>query len=301
MIFNRYLSTIVELQERCYLLFMTDVKSPSPLGSHLEEDEVSQLREINTPFATSRSVFALMLREMTTSYGRSPGGYIWAILEPAAGITLLTAVFSAGFRSPPLGASFPLFYATGILMFIMYSEISGKLSQTLYFSRALLEYPRVTFIDALMARLILSTLTQFMVHFVVFMGVIVLFAGDVAIDFAKVTNAYFMLISLSIGIGVVNSFLIVAYPVWQSMWAVVNRPLFIISCIFFLFEAIPEPYSSLLWFNPLVHPIGTMRDAFYPYYNPEYVTPEYPLFIGAVCLLVGLFLLNRYHRDILDK
>ncbi|MEL6475009.1 MAG: sugar ABC transporter permease, partial [Pseudomonadota bacterium] len=31
-------------------------------------------------FASLRSIIALMLREMATSYGRSPGGYLWAVL-----------------------------------------------------------------------------------------------------------------------------------------------------------------------------------------------------------------------------
>lgn len=52
---------------------MTDVNSPSPHDPRLTEDEESQLREVRMPFATFRSVFALMLREMSTSYGRSPG------------------------------------------------------------------------------------------------------------------------------------------------------------------------------------------------------------------------------------
>jgi capsular polysaccharide transport system permease protein len=33
-----------------------------------------------------RTIVALIMREMATSYGRSPGGYIWAIAEPVAGI-----------------------------------------------------------------------------------------------------------------------------------------------------------------------------------------------------------------------
>lgn len=76
---------------------------------------------------------------------------------------------------------------------------------------------------------------------------------------------------------------------------------FLVSCIFFLFETVPEPYRSVLWYNPLVHPIGMMRDAFYPYYSPTYVSATYPVMLGLIGLLVGLFLLNRYHRDILDK
>ena len=43
-------------------------------------------------FASLRAIAALVLREMSTTNGRSPGGYLWAILEPAAGIALLTIV-----------------------------------------------------------------------------------------------------------------------------------------------------------------------------------------------------------------
>ena len=43
--------------------------------------------------ASARAIGALILREMSSSYGRSPGAYVWAILEPVAGIALLSLVF----------------------------------------------------------------------------------------------------------------------------------------------------------------------------------------------------------------
>ena len=76
---------------------------------------------------------------------------------------------------------------------------------------------------------------------------------------------------------------------------------FIISCIFFNFESIPQPYSDYLWYNPLVHIVGLMRDGYYPYYQPTYVSILYPVGLAALTLMTGLFLLNRYHRDILDR
>ena len=39
-----------------------------------------------------RVVFALIIREMSTTYGRSAGGYIWAILEPVGAIALMSLV-----------------------------------------------------------------------------------------------------------------------------------------------------------------------------------------------------------------
>ena len=84
-------------------------------------------------FKTSRTVLALMLREMSTSYGRSPGGYLWAVLEPVGGLAVMTIAFSLAFRSPALGDNFPLFYATGYLPFMMYSDLAAKIGQSIRF------------------------------------------------------------------------------------------------------------------------------------------------------------------------
>lgn len=251
--------------------------------------------------ATMRAVIALVLREIATTYGRSPGGYVWAVLEPAAGIALLSLIFSAGFRSPPLGTNFALFYAAGILPFLMYSDISGKLGQTIQFSRALLTYPRVTFLDALVARFSLNTLTQLVVHGLVMGFILLMLQPNTTFDVSKIALAYVMLLALAFGVGTLNSFLSLAYPVWQTAWAILNRPLFLVSCVFFNFEVVPQPYADYLWFNPLVHIVGMMRDGFYPFYQPTYVSVMYPIVLGGVLGMVGLFLLNRYHRDILDK
>ncbi|MEM8800834.1 MAG: ABC transporter permease [Pseudomonadota bacterium] len=266
-----------------------------------QSEEPAELRQVRIRFASVRAIFALILREMSTSYGRSPGGYVWAILEPAAGIALLTAIFSAGFRTPPLGTNFPLFYATGVLPFLMYMDITGKMAQTLSFSKALLEYPRVTFIDALTARFILNMLTHFMVHFVIMAWIFIFLDVSVIMDVDKILLAYAMTLALAFGLGSLNCFLVLAYPIWQTVWAVINRPMFIISCLFFLWESVPEPWSNYLWFNPLVHITGLMRDAFFPFYNPNYISPIYVFTFAAICAIVGLFLLNRYHRDILDQ
>ena len=78
------------------------------------------------PFSGTRVVIALMLREMATTYGRSPGGYVWTIVEPVAGIGLMTVVFSFIVHAPVLGSSFSLFYATGFLPFVAYLTITNR-------------------------------------------------------------------------------------------------------------------------------------------------------------------------------
>lgn len=84
-------------------------------------------------FATTRTIMALLLREMTTRYGRSPGGYVWALLEPIGAIMIFAVGFSLLFKNPPLGSSFILFFATGFLPFNLYQNISVMVARALVF------------------------------------------------------------------------------------------------------------------------------------------------------------------------
>lgn len=252
-------------------------------------------------FAGLRAIVALMLREMATSYGRSPLGYLWAVLEPVAGIALLTAIFSSGFRSPPMGTNFAIFYASGLVPFIMYVDLSSKILASLSFSRNLLVYPRITLLDALLARFVLNGLTQLLVGYLLFSGILILFDTQTVLDLPKLGLAYVMAASLGLGIGTLNCFLVGVFPSWQRVWAIVNRPLFLISCIFFVFDSVPEPYRSILWYNPMIHVVGQSRSAFYPYYDAPYVSSLYVFSIALVCFLLGLLFLRRYANTILEQ
>lgn len=252
-------------------------------------------------FATLRAVTALMLREMQTTYGRSPGGYLWALVEPVAGIALLTIIFSIGFRAPPLGTDFAPFYASGVVPFLFFNTVSTKVAQSLQFSRQLLVYPSVNFVDAILARVLVNTITQILVGYIVFTGLLVVYDTRGALDFGAMIVSFSLTALLATGIGTLNCFLTLQFPVWAIIWSILMRPMFLISCIFFLFDSIPDPYQGWLWFNPLVHVIGLMRSGFYSTYDAYYVSVPYVAAVSMICLSVGLLFLSRYYRDLLDR
>lgn len=251
-------------------------------------------------FASLRVIGALILREMTTGYGRSPGGYIWAVLEPALGIGLLTAVFSLGFTSPGIGVNFPIFYATGMVPFLMFMDLSGKMASSLNFSRALLAYPTVSFVDAMIARFIVNALTQLLVAYLILGSILMIFETRTYLDFPVIATALGMAMALGVGVGSANCFLFTAFPLWQRAWSVCTRPMFMISCIFFVFDTIPQPYRDWLWYNPVIHIVGFMRHGFYPSYHAPYVSLLYVFLVSLSLTLTGLVFLRRYHRDLLN-
>ena len=247
---------------------------------------------------TIRTIVALMLREMSTTYGRSSLGYLWAILEPAAGIMLLSLVFATGFRSPSLGTNFALFFASGLLPFMAYQDVAQKISVALRFSKPLLFYPGVTFLDALIGRFLVNAITHVMIFALVLTAILQLYQVDVILDPMAIALGFSMALALGLGIGTLNCFLLSIFPVWERTWSILNRPLFIISCVIFLYDVVPNPYRDWLWWNPLIHVVGQIRKGIYSTYDAPYVSP---LFVFSTALLLftfGLLLLRRYHRDI---
>lgn len=247
-----------------------------------------------------RAVGALMLREMSTTHGRVPGGYLWAVAEPLAGIALLSVIFAIGFHAPSLGTSFPLFYATGLLPFLAFSDITGKLAQALNFSRPLFAYPAVGVLDAILARFLLAALTQLAVASLLLGGILFLSETRATPDLGTLAQAAGLLAVLSLGVGTMNCLLIGVMPLWQRVWSILMRPMFLISGVFFTYQSVPLPWRDLLWWNPLIHVTGLVRRGLYPGYDASYASPTYVLTLGlTVALLAGLGL-RRWHRDILS-
>lgn len=252
-------------------------------------------------FASFRIVTALMLREMATTNGRSPGGYLWAILEPVAGVAVLSVVFSFAMRGPSLGTNFQLFYATGMIPLGIYTAIANRVAQSISFSRPLLAYPNVTFMDAILARFAVNMMTQIMVAYLVFAGILFFYDTKVIIKFPPIAGAVALAGVLGLGIGTLNCFLFTRFPLWSQIWSILMKPIFIISCTFITFDTLPVWARDILWYNPIVHLVGLTRHGFYSSYHASYVSIPYVLGISAITMTLGLLLLRKHQYSLLER
>lgn len=248
--------------------------------------------------ASLRAIGALILREVASTYSRSPGGYLWAIVEPVAGIALLSFIFSLGFQAPALGRNFPIFYATGLVPFLVYTTISGRVAAALLYSRSLMAYPAVTHVDAILARFLLNSTTQLVVAGLVFGGILLAFDTGTVISPGPLVQGFALVAALALGVGTLNCFLFTRFPAWQTIWSILMRPLFLVSGVFFVLEAVPQPWRDLLWWNPLIHVAGLVRRGFYPGYGADYVSISYVAGLALIALLAGLLALHRTARDL---
>lgn len=252
-------------------------------------------------FVFLRAVVALILREMSTTYGRSPGGYIWALAEPVGGTALLTVIFSLVSQAPPLGVNFPLYFSSGILPFMMYQTTASKVGTAIRYSKPLLAYPSVTYVDAIVARLVLNIMTEIMVGLILLSLIVLVYDVRLNVDYQACARGMALAAALGLGVGLVNCYLMSMFTIWQFIWSVLNRPLFIVSGVFFLLDGMPDAARNLLVYNPVAHPIMLFRRGLYDTYDGVYVSELYVYLIALVLCALGMLLLYRYHRVMQDE
>lgn len=238
---------------------------------------------------------------MSTRYGRTPGGYIWAVLEPVGALVVLSVVFSLLLRSPPLGNSFVLFYASGFLVYTLYGNVAGQVQAAIGFSRPLLMYPAVSWVDAIVARFVLNLLTNAAIMVVVFFGVLEFTDASANLTFGPMVLAVILSACLGLGIGTLNCLLVGLFPVWGHLWGIATRPMFLAAGVIFIYENMPPFVQEILWYTPWIHITGLFRSGVYPTYAPDYISIPLVMVWIMVPLALGLVLLRRYHQDILNR
>ena len=139
------------------------------------------------------------------------------------------------------------------------------------FSKSLLSYPSVTFLDAIFARFVLNIITGILVFSITTWALLLLFDPDVVIDPYHVILSLLLAFLLGAGVGVLNCFLFAYLPDWQRIWNIFNRPMFILSGTLFIFESIPQHFKYTL-----VQSSNTCgwyyAQGFYPTYEAAYVS-----------------------------
>lgn len=284
---------------------MTTQQSPPSIepenGSGLTGNIALTAKTYKIRFQTPRVIFALLIREISTTFGRSSLGYLWAILEPIGIIAMFTVVFSIVFRNPPLGNSFLLFYATGYIPFAIYNAGQAKISSCISQNKMLLFYPAVEYVDVIVARTILIGLTEFTVALIVFFGVIIMYDTGARPEYLPLFGALFLALMLGASVGLINATLFEIMPSWRSVWHILSRPMFFISGLFFLYEDLSKTIQDILWWNPVLHIISLLRRGMYPEYEAEHASVLYVVFISIIIAAIGLINLRTSNKFIMNN
>lgn len=240
----------------------------------------------------SRVIFALILRETKTRYGRTKIGYIWALLEPLLFITILSLIF--GYAKAMTTGNMPqiLFFITGLLPFFLFRDIAMMTMLAVNQNLQLLYYPQVQILDLGLARMLLE-LSKFIIVMTLLTSMIALFGIEpVHIENFILLSATSLAIALfGLGTGLIAGAIIPLFPSMEFLTRFLFiQPLFWVSGIFFTADILPSQFASLVLLNPMLHMIELFRSAFFYQFESHYVSIPYIFAAVLSTLFIGLLM-----------
>ena len=245
--------------------------------------------------AYRRALVALILRDIKTRFFGSAWGFLIAIAWPLSHIVILLVINTAIGRLPPYGDSSALWFATGVVPFMIFSYVSRLMIYGIMLNRPLLIFPTIRFMDILIARVVVEVLSAG----VVILILITFFTAE-GIDFTpfNIPQAYFAIgasILLGVGLGAINAIIAQAIPMWATGYSLSMIALWGASGVAFIPDNLPEFARYILSFNPALQIVSSMRAAYYEGYGSLTYDETYMMSFAVVSLFAGL-LLERFAR-----
>ena len=240
-----------------------------------------------------RVIHALVLREVNVKFARHRLGYLWAFVEPVAFVVAFSLILAVGGKALPAGIPAVPFFVTGVIPFFLFRDVAQATLRGVSANKALLVYPQVTAFDVMIARFLLETATAIVV-FVALLAAMKGFGIDVRIE--RPIEAFGWLIAMGLagfGFGAACGALEPLFPaVDRIVPAVILRPLFWISGVFFTSGMLPPDLRDVALINPLLQITDLLRSAFFHEFESPHASYSYAVF----SLLGALFLAALLHR-----
>jgi capsular polysaccharide transport system permease protein len=244
-------------------------------------------------------VYALLLRELSSRFGKSRGGFFWVLVEPVAHLLIPITIF--GFLRERLmpGVEYPTFLAYGFLPFLLFKAICLQIVDGVNAAQGLLSYRQVLLMDVFIAKAIAHVVIYAVVFIIVLTGLAML-GYDVAPPRPiELAGLLVLTIVLAFGLGLLLAAIASLVPDARAVIHVMFMPLYFVSGILFPVTRFADEWVRLMAINPVLHLVELSRVAGVAGYEPmKYTSILYPVTLALVSTTIGLML---YRRRFLTK
>lgn len=251
-------------------------------------------RALNVQIGT---LFALALRDIRSRHGESKLSFVWVLTEPVIHIGVLAIVFQYTMKGvPPIGDNFFLFYFTGVLPYLLISHLISHLGHAVRSQKVLMQIPRVSPMDLLLARVVVEAFTTGVVFFL-FIGMFAM-TGTNAVppDPITVLAGFGLTLLLGTGTGLIFAAVAEFSRIGEQISSLLLRFLYFASGVFYVPHMMPlQARETLIW-NPFLHVVDYVRLGYFPYYDPFWLDLKYALTCAVVSVVIGLSLVTILRR-----
>ncbi len=235
-----------------------------------------------------RIIWALMLRETVTRFGREGLGMLWMIGEPAMfviGVMIIFSFMDAGF---PYGISPAEWLAVSYPTLLFWRNGTGRVTKAIEANRSLLHHQPIRPMDIIYARILLefaSGIAVFLFLFPIFIAVgICHFPSNPLV----MVLGYLLVIWFSFGFVLIMAGLAELSETIEKTSHIILYLMLPFSGIFIPTFLVPEPYRSYLLYFPLIDAVDYFHHGYFPATVPAYYHLGYTVTALLFMTLFGL-------------
>lgn len=236
-------------------------------------------------------IYALLLREISSQFGKSRGGFFWVLVEPVA--HLLVPILIFGFIRQRLmpGVEYPVFLVYGFLPFLLFKGICLQIVDGTNAGQGLLSYRQVLLMDVFIAKALALCVIQSVVFIIVLTG-LAMFGYDVLPPRPVELGAVLALTAvLAFGLGLLFAAIASIVPDARAVIRVMFMPLYFVSGILFPVTRFPDQWVQVMAVNPVLHLVELTRVMGVERYEPmKYLSVAYPVALAIGATIIGLML-----------
>lgn len=241
----------------------------------------------------SRVVWALVLREILTRYGRKNIGFLWLFVEPMLFTLVITALWTATERLH--GSDLPIvaFALTGYSALVLWRNMPNRCIGALESNKSLLFHRQVQIPDVYWARVILEFLagsTSFVV-----LG-IALWAAEMLLppeDALQVLGGWLLLGWFAVGLGFTIGGLSEKFDVVAKLWPPTTYILLPLSGTAFIADALPESAREIVLYLPMLNCVEIIREGWFGSKMIAHYHVDYVIVFNLVLTFAGLALVRQ--------
>lgn len=238
----------------------------------------------------ARVIWALLLREMLTRFGRANLGFAWLFIEPM----LFTATITALWATVRIGHASSMdviaFAVTGYSTVLLWRNPATRCTKAVEANLGLLYHRNIKVTDLFAARILLEVVGA-TASFMALVALLV-FGGWIAppANVLSMTVAWLMLGWFGAGLALAVGALTERSDLFDRIWHPVAYILFPLSGAMFMVDWLPPAAQQAVLWLPIIHGVEALRHGYFG----DVITTHYDLGYLAVAnmilLLIGLIL-----------
>ncbi len=247
-----------------------------------------------------RIIAALIMRELSTRYGRENIGFLWIIAEPmifATGVSFMWSQIHPAYEN---GIKLIPFVITGYLPLILFRQMVGYSVNAVRVNGSLLYHRTVTPLHLILSRCLIEFIGVTLafvtiVTFYCFMGI--MSPPHSLEDFGYVLQGWFLLAWVSVGLTLIMAGVAEIFEFVERFVQIVTYVAIPVSGMFIMVVDMPPHLRSISTALPLVHAFEMIRRGFFGSGISVFYNTTFEIYSAAVLtflgLLVALFVRNR--------